>query len=451
MLGRDLAPPALGAVFKLHGTPMWLPELLKFSGELPTSTKPLDPKQHVSWPVELRKRIEAVRDMVRRHVPWFLPEYEPLRNLAAFALPEKPLTPLSTAAYFLELDGRLHGISSDPNSTPQILELVYRLRGLLPECRDRVRAIASRLEELSCTADEWTDEMGFSQLINRGRNLLSIGYDVAAQKLSESCYDLLASEARTATFIAVAKEDLIQDGWFRLGRKHTACGRETPLISWTGTMFEYLMPVIWMRSHPNTLLDRTTHSAVRAQRAFTERYRVPWGISEAAYAKTDADGNYQYSAWGVPCLALSTDKPAALVISPYSSCLALMIDPVNALKNLLRMKRGKLLSEYGFYEATDYSEAPRRGLLSRRGEVVRCWMAHHEGMSLAAICNVLNDWPFQRWFHAERLVQASDLILQERPIRSKPMVDNRPRRPVSIWSKGSACQSARFPLAHGQI
>jgi hypothetical protein len=105
------------------------------------------------------------------------------------------------------------------------------------------------------------------------------------------------------------------------------------------------------------------------------------------------------------------------------------------------MKRGKLLSEYGFYEATDYSEAPRRGLLPRKGEVVRCWMAHHEGMSLAAICNVLNDWPFQRWFHAERLVQASDLILQERPIRSKPMVDNRPRRPVSIWSKASAAKA----------
>ena len=435
MLDRTSAPAALGAILKLHGTPMWLPELLKFTNDIPTGGKPADPKQHVSWPVELRNRIEAIREAVRDFSPWFLPEYEPLLAPGVLELPEIALAPGSASEFFLQIDERLRALTGKTDLPPGILDLVYQLRNELPACRDRVQAIAIRLEDLVSVADELADEMGFSALINRSRNLLSIGYDVTAQKLNQSCYDLLASEARTASFIAVAKEDLIQDGWFRLGRKHTACGGETTLISWTGTMFEYLMPVIWMRSHPNTLLDRATRSAVRAQRAYTEKLRLPWGISEAAYSQTDADANYQYSAFGVPCLALSSDKSRALVISPYSSCLALMIDPVNSLKNLLRMRRSKLLTEYGFYESTDYSETPRRGLFSPKGEVVRCWMAHHEGMSLAAICNVLHDWPFQRWFHAERLVQASDLILQERPVRSKPVTDARPRR--SFWTKAA--------------
>ena len=385
MLDKTAAPPALGAILKLHGTPMWLPELLKFPNDIPAVGKAADPKQHVSWPVELRKRIEAIREAVRDFSPWFLPEYEPLLASGVLELPEIALAPGSASEFFLQIDERLRALTGKTDLPPATLELIYQLRSELPACRDRVQAVAIRLEDLVSVSDELADEMGFSALINRSRNLLSIGYDVNAQKLNQSCYDLLASEARTASFIAVAKEDLIQDGWFRLGRKHTACGGETTLISWTGTMFEYLMPVIWMRSHPNTLLDRATRSAVRAQRAYTEKLRLPWGISEAAYSQTDADANYQYSAFGVPCLALSSDKSRSLVISPYSSCLALMIDPVNSLKNLLRMRRSKLLTEYGFYEATDYSESPRRrGLFSPKGEVVRCWMAHHEGMSLAA-------------------------------------------------------------------
>src|SRR5581483_6389192 len=158
------------------------------------------------------------------------------------------------------------------------------------------------------------------------RKLLSVGYDVAAQQLSKSCYDLLASEARTATFVAVARNQAAQETWFRLGRQHTLCEGEIAPISWTGTMFEYLMPVLWMKSHPNTLLDRAVRSAVRAQQSYARRHRVPWGISEAAYSATDADGNYQYAAFGVPGLALNVSRAGSLVISPYSSCLALLVD-----------------------------------------------------------------------------------------------------------------------------
>lgn len=436
MLERNAAPATLASILKLHGTPMWLPELLKFNGDDLAAIKPLDPKQHVSWPLALRSRIESLRETVRQFMPWFLPEYEMLRNPASgVEIPDKALTPQSAPGFFATFDEHLESLATKPGVSPEVLASVRELRSHFPACRERIQTFAIRLQKLVAACDRLADGMGFSQLINKNRNLLSIGYDVAAETLNQSCYDLLASEARTATFIAVAKEDLVQDGWFRLGRQHTVCEGETTLISWTGTMFEYLMPVLWMRSHPNTLLDRATHSAVRAQRAYGDRHRVPWGISEAAYSKTDAEGNYQYSAFGVPGLALNVSRSGSLVVSAYSSCLALMVDPVNSLKNLVRMKRSKWLTEYGFYESVDYTAAPRRAVLPRKGELVRCWMAHHQGMSLVAICNVLHDWPFQRWFHAERLVQASDLILQERPMRARPVTDSRPRRVLSFLGR----------------
>ncbi len=437
MVGRAAADPILGSILKLHGTPLWLPELLKYKSQG-------EAKQHVSWQLELQGRIEALRESVRQFMPWFLPEYEPLRNSGnGFEILDKALTPQSAVAFFVEFNERLRLVTSNPNTSAQILELAYKLRTELPACQDRIRAIARRIEDLALASDRLADAISFAPLINKGRNLLSIGYDVTARKLSPSCYDLLASEARTATFIAVAKDQLIQDGWFRLGRQHTVCEGETTLISWTGTMFEYLMPVLWMRSHPNTLLDRAIRSAVRVQEAYGKRHRVPWGISEAAYRKTDLEGNYQYSAFGVPGLALNVARSGSLVVSAYSSCLALMVDPVNSLQNLVRMKGKGWLTGYGFYESVDYTESARRGFLPRRGEVIRCWMAHHEGMSLTAICNVLHDWPFQRWFHAERLVQASELILQEKPVRSKPVTDSRPRRVLSL--------RGRAPVSKAQV
>ena len=439
MLDRPGAAASLNSILGLHGVYLWIPALLKFHSSDLMVDKAADPKQHVSWPLELRNRIEAVREAVRQFMPWLLPEYEALfKPTGLLARPENPLTLHNANTFLGDLERQLREASTDTRISPTSVELIQKLRGELPACRERVQAIAKRLKDLVSICERLVNEMEFSSLINRGRNLLSIGYDVPKQAINQSCYDLLASEARTATFIAVAKEDLIQDGWFRLGRQHTVCEGETTLISWTGTMFEYLMPVLWMRSHPNTLLDRAVRSAVRAQRTYGEKRRTPWGISEAAFRQTDADGNYQYSAFGVPGLALNVSRSGSLVVSPYSSALALMVDPVNSLKNLLQMKRRKWLTEYGFYESIDYTVSPRRGFLSPKGEVIRCWMAHHQGMSLVAICNVLLDWPFQRWFHAERLVQASDIILQEKPMRSKPIADDRPRRVLSLFGRGPA-------------
>jgi hypothetical protein len=293
---------------------------------------------------------------------------------------------------------------------------------------------AQRLLEISNICDRFVRDMNFESLLCPNRRLLSVGYDVNAQKLSVSCYDLLASEARIGTFIAVAKSEAPQETWFRLGRQHTICEGETALISWTGTMFEYLMPVIWMRSYPNTLLDRAVRAAVRAQQSYAYDRGVPWGISEAAYSKRDELGNYQYAAFGIPGLALNVARAGSLVISPYSSGLALLVDPTNAVRNLRRMQRAGWLADYGFYESADYTSSTSR-FPRRKYHLVRCWMAHHQGMTLAAICNLFHDSAFQCWFHAEPLVQANELILHERPLRIAPVVDNQPRRVVSILSR----------------
>jgi len=174
------------------------------------------------------------------------------------------------------------------------------------------------------------------------------------------------------------------------------------------------MPVLWMRTYPNTLLDNSRIAAVRLQQIYASEKGVPWGISESAYAKRDEAGNYQYQAFGLPHISLRTGEPEALVISPYSTFLALTVDPTGAMRNLRRMAADDWLGAYGFYEAADYFSSNRRSWRHRH-EIVRCWMAHHQGMSLLAMANFLHDGVVQRWFHNERRVQATELLLHEKP------------------------------------
>jgi hypothetical protein len=236
----------------------------------------------------------------------------------------------------------------------------------------------------------------------------------------------MASEARIASFIAIAKGEIPQESWFRLGRTHTVWEGEKVLASWTGTMFEYLMPALWMRLYSSTLLDRSARAAVRMQEKYAAQFRVPWGISESGWSEQNAQGQYQYSAFGVPAVALKnpTEGPR-LVISPYSSWLALMVDPESALVNASRMASLGWSSPYGYYESADYGLKPKRWG-RRRAQIVRMWMAHHQGMTLLALTNWLGNDPFVRWFHADRRVQATELLLQEKPLRTKPLPSVRP-------------------------
>ncbi|HEX4773114.1 MAG TPA: glucoamylase family protein [Bryobacteraceae bacterium] len=379
-------------------------------------------------------RFAALEAEVRRFLPWHLPEYSAVRGLPELTLelPHMTLTPGSAEAYYEELDKRLELAAVKRGVSPEVQAAMQRLRRELPECREQMKSLARRLRGIAAVADRFVNDMSFATLTDKRRNLLSIGLDVAANELAKSCYDLLASEARIATFVAVAKNEAPQEVWFRLGRQHTAAEGENVLISWTGTMFEYLMPAIWMNSQPNTLLDKAVRGALRVHQRYGERRRIPWGISEAAYSKRDADGNYQYAAFGVPGLALNVARAGSLVVSPYSSCLALPIDPMQAVRNLRMMANRGWLAEFGFFESADFTNHAARRFGSRKYDLVQCWMAHHQGMSLTSICNLLFDAPFQRWFHGEPLVQANELILQERPLRVKPITDTQPKRVLSF-------------------
>jgi hypothetical protein len=274
------------------------------------------------------------------------------------------------------------------------------------------------------------DAMDFSILLHPTRQLLSIAYNVEQGRIEEACYDLLASEARTAVFLAIAKDDIPQEAWFQLGRSHVFDHDHPLLVSWTGTMFEYLMPSLWMQASRDSMLDRTQNAAVRAQRLYIRKKRVPWGISEAGYATPGADGHYQYHAFGVPTLAISPNaSDGGPVIAPYAACLALTVDTRNSLENLHRMTGMGWLTARGFYESADYSQAPGirsgtslvRSTLVRSPKMVKSWMAHHQGMTLLALLNVLDSGKVHEWFHADKRVQATQLLLHERPMKASAL------------------------------
>jgi hypothetical protein len=252
--------------------------------------------------------------------------------------------------------------------------------------------------------------MDFGFLFDEDRQLLRIGYNVDAEKGDQSYYDLLASEARTAVFLAIAKGDIPRETWLRLGRKLTAYRDQVTLLAWSGTMFEYLMPQLHLRSYAGTLLDRALRAAVRIQQAYGQERGVPWGISEAAHAERDQRGQYQYYAFGVPPLAASGEEATRLVIAPYASMLALMIDPARAAANLRLMATNGWWTRHGFFESIDYSRAGEGGA----PEVVHCFMAHHQGMALLAIDNALLGNRMQERFHHDPLVQSTEFLLEER-------------------------------------
>jgi hypothetical protein len=265
--------------------------------------------------------------------------------------------------------------------------------------------LIEELREIAHRCDTLVRNMDFRFLYDRRKKVLSVGYDASTGRVEPSCYDLLATEARIGTFVAIAKGDIPQDAWFHLGRAHTLVRGERILLSWTGTMFEYLMPMLWMRHYPGTITERSVRAVVRVQRAYARRKGVPWGISESA-CRTGADATGGYAPFGIPALAMKRTDSKMLVISPYSTVLAASADPVESLKNLRQMEAYGWTGRYGFYEAIDYS--------CSGGEVIRSWMAHHQGMSLLAIVNVLFNNPMQRYFHAEPHVVATELLLHER-------------------------------------
>jgi hypothetical protein len=274
------------------------------------------------------------------------------------------------------------------------------------EATGLTQELKRQLQDIALMCDSLVSAMDFRSLYQRRKKLLSIGCDVNTGLVESSSYDLLASEARIGAFAAIAKGDIPQESWFHLGRRHTIVGGQRVLLSWTGTMFEYLMPALWMKHYRGTILDDSLHAVVRVQQKVARRARMPWGISESACAPEMQGDDYGYHAFGIPDLAMKRVDGSSTVVSPYSTFLALAVDPPAALANLRRMAKLGWLGRYGFYEAAD----------CRRGapEVIRSWMAHHQGMSLLALSNLLCSSIMREYFHAEPQVLATELLLNER-------------------------------------
>ncbi|PYO38976.1 MAG: hypothetical protein DMD33_20290, partial [Gemmatimonadetes bacterium] len=280
--------------------------------------------------------------------------------------------------------------------------------------------LIERAERLASLADDLVEETEFDFLFDSERQLFSIGFNLTDGRLDASYYDTLASEARLASFLAIATGAIAHDHWFKLGRSLTPSDGSRALLSWSASIFEYLMPLLVMRSYPGTLLHETHGAIVQRQIQYGERRGVPWGISESAYLAQDLEGNYQYRAFGVPGLGLKRGLADDLVIAPYASLLATPLAPEAVLTNLERLRAAGLEGQYGFYEAIDYTtdRLPKDHV---GGVALPTFMAHHQGMILVALDNAINGSPMQNWFHADPRVQAAELLLQERIPRLVPL------------------------------
>jgi cellobiose phosphorylase len=296
-------------------------------------------------------------------------------------------------------------------ATQQQREWFESLLQSITEAGRRAGERMAALENLALGLNE-TAQMDYGFLYDKARRLLAIGYNAEELRRDPSYYDLLASEARLCNFVAIAQGQLPQESWFALGRLLTSAGGEPMLMSWSGSMFEYLMPLLVMPTYENTLLDQTYKAAVTRQIDYGKQRGLPWGISESGYNTVDVHLNYQYRAFGVPGMGLKRGLAADLVIAPYATALALMVVPESACLNLQRLSAEGFDGKFGFYEAVDYTP-----LRQRRGEkrvVIRSYMAHHQGMTLLSLAYLLLGRPMQKRFASCPPLQATLQLLQER-------------------------------------
>ena len=309
-----------------------------------------------------------------------------------------------------EAAGALHDLSAslDPGDRTAVESAISDLK----RAAETYSALTRRLSALAGIAAQMLAEMDFTFLFDSERKLFAIGYRLSDGRLDPGYYDLLASEARLASFIAIARGDVPASHWFRLGRALTPVGRGSALISWSGSMFEYLMPDLLMNEPAGSLLNQTNRLVVQRQIRYGDERRVPWGISESAFNARDLDLIYQYSNFGVSGLGLKRGLAEDVVVAPYATALAAMIEPVAAARNFERLASLGASGPYGFYESLDYTTS--RLPEEEKVAVVRAYMAHHQGMTVVALANVLAQGIMRSRFHRDPAVQATELLLQER-------------------------------------
>ncbi len=366
-----------------------------------------------SWARALLRQCRQARDELKWLACWTeLPAapqglHDRLRHLPAFgAIPTlRELSTLEAA-----LSRTFHDGPGNPTTRCE-LDWLDALRPLVALAGLRASERIAASEDLAQQAGELASlSCGF--LYDDARHLMRVGYNVDEHRSDTGHYNLLASEARLSTFVAIAQGEIPQESWFALGRLLTAAGGDPVLLSWSGSMFEYLMPMVVMPNYENTLLDQTCQAAVKRQIAYGNQRGVPWGISESGYNAVDASLIYQYRAFGVPGLGLKSGLAEDLVVAPYASALALMVSPEAACQNLQRLADDGVLGRYGMYEAIDFT--PSRLPRGQASAIVQSFMAHHQGMSLLALAHLLLNRPMQQRFESDPLFQATRLLLQER-------------------------------------
>jgi len=294
-----------------------------------------------------------------------------------------------------------------------------RLAEKLDAARATAEGLLTDLQDLSTRAEAYFQAMDFAFLFEPRQQVFHLGYDMAAGKLDSNYYDLLASEARTASIVAIAKGDVPQSHWLHLNRPLCWVDGMRALLSWNGSMFEYLMPGLLMRSYAGTLLHQTQRAVVDRQIAYAHQKGVAWGISESGYYHFDANENYQYRGFGVPGLGCKRGLGEDLVIAPYASLIALPVQPQAVAQNVTGLIERQMLGHYGFYEAIDYT--PSRLPLGHESAVVQSYMAHHQGMILVALANYLQGEAIVRLFHADPRVRSVELLLQEQVPQQAPV------------------------------
>ncbi len=412
------------------------------------------------WAHHIRRQVSAMLQCADRYLGWMETAAEKVDELAAFGedvlsavrqgLREAPSL-LDLAHDRVDCIRILRGIRE--SADPAALGLAGWLDRVL-QAFDTSKWLAGEMlglgGELAGGLRAFSDSVDMRFLYDPRRKLFVIGYNVSGARFDGAYYDLLASEARIASFLAIARGDVPAEHWFAMGRPYGSVGGRRMLLSWTGTMFEYLMPLLFQHPYAGSLLDWATGEAVAVQRAYGRRLRVPWGISESAFADLDIEKTYQYKAFGVPALGLKRGVEE-LVVAPYACILAIDIAPGSAVRNLKRLASLGLSGDYGYYDAVDFSR--RGGPGGGTGTVVRVYLAHHQGMSFLALGNFLHGNPLRRHFHADARVRAVEPLLHERIPTLPPLhaVAARLRTPAAEGAGEVAPSEVRFDTPHTDI
>ena len=416
-LRRDIKAACDSRPTTLASAQTWLVQMEMSAAEVARifDTKPnagnlVEPKNEAAWWAQaLTRQCRSALDELILLAPWLaLPTT--LSGLEDFS----GVGEIPTLRQLAKLEDDLLLVIApqlDGERTSEDVKLLDELRQYLIIGSRNAQEQVAMLEHLARQVSELA-VMAYDFLYDKARHLLAIGYDVGEHRRDSSYYDLLASEARLCSFVAIAQGQLPQESWFALGRLLTTAGGEPTLLSWSGSMFEYLMPLLVMPTHENTLLDRTYQATVERQIAYGLQRGVAWGISECGYNTVDTAFNYQYRAFGVPGLGLKRGLGDDLVIAPYASALALMVSPEQACLNLQRLEVEGLVGEFGFYEAVDYTALRLPHGQSR--VVIRSFMAHHQGMIFLSLAYLLLNRPMQKRFESDPIFQATSLLLHER-------------------------------------